>query len=363
MPDGPEFMYRHSFGIEVWEWLGFIVIAAIGFIVAMIGREIVILGLSARERLIKGSMSISVRRLIRRATAVLIFAWTCQSLTDELLLRPHANLVVAKILSAVLSLGYILAGCAVWEMLAEEIANRAIGRSERAEKLLVPLASKLIRATIIATGVLIGIAEVTNVNIPALVTSLGIGGLVVALAAKDSIENIFGSVTILFDMPFAIGDWVKIEKVEGVVEEINLRSTRIRTFEDTVITLPNANLIRAAVENFGARRVRRQKLSIRLSSDNSPEAIGKLTDAMRTYIKKMKNVQHDRAIVALEGIDDAAIGLFIQCHFEAPTQKEEMQMRDALLREVMSQRDRCGVLLAAESRASQVARHGEAPLQ
>ncbi|HLK15488.1 MAG TPA: mechanosensitive ion channel family protein, partial [Fimbriimonadaceae bacterium] len=234
---------------------------------------------------------------------------------------------------------------------------------DRAEKLLVPLASKLIRAVIVTTGLLIAVAELTNVNIAALVTSLGIGGLVVALAAKDSIENVFGSVTILFDMPFAIGDWVKIDKVEGVVEEINLRSTRIRTFEDTVITLPNANLIRAAVENFGARRVRRQKLSIRLSSDNSPNALGKLTKSVREYLSKKAYVQHERVIVALDSVDDAAIGLFIQCHFEAPTQKDEMRMRDELITEVLTLRDKNDVLLAGESRAAQDARHGKPPLK
>ena len=257
----------------------------------------------------------------------------------------------------------MLLGCALWEAITEEIAaSGAIGH-RKAEKLLVPLASKLIRAVIVTTGVLIALAELTNINLAALVTSLGIGGLVIALAAKDSIENVFGSVTILFDMPFALGDWVKIDKVEGVVEEINLRSTRVRTFEDTVITLPNANLIRAAVENFGARRVRRQKLSVRLSSDNSPEALRKFTKALREYLSKTPYVQHDKAIVALDSVDDAAMGLFIQCHFEAPTQQDEMRMRDDLLHEVLVQRDKHNVLLAAEARAAQDARHGKPPLK
>ena len=363
MPVAPLFLNNQAFGLYVWQWIGLLAVAAIAFLVSVVGRGLVILVLRARERFIRGSTSPSVRRLVRRAAAVLIFAWTGYALIGELLLPHHADVVVGRALDSIQILGYVILGCALWEAISEEVAARTAGRSDRAEKLLVPLATKLIRATIVTTGLLILVAELTNINLAALVTSLGIGGLVIALAAKDSIENVFGSVTILFDMPFALGDWVKIDKVEGVVEEINLRSTRIRTFEDTVITLPNANLIRAAVENFGARRVRRQKLSIRLSSDNSPEAVGKLTAALRDYLAKADHVQNERAIVALESIDDAAMGLFVQCHFEAPTQKEEMQMRDELLRKILTERDKLGVLLAGEARAAQDARHAKPPLQ
>lgn len=362
LSSAPDALDKHAFGLQLWQWCGLVVVAAISFLVSLVGRYAAILVLKARERFIRGVMSPPVKRLIRRASAVLIFAWACDGLIDELLLPKHADLVANRVIYAIQILGYVLLGCAVWEAITEEAALRAAGRSDRAEKLLVPLASKLIRAVIVSTGVLIAVAEVTNVNLAALVTSLGIGGLVVALAAKDSIENIFGSVTILFDMPFALGDWVKIDKVEGVVEEINLRSTRIRTFEDTVITLPNANLIRAAVENFGARRVRRQKLSIRLSSDNSAEAISKMESEVREYLAKAEHVQHDRAVVALESVDDAAMGLFVQCHFEALTQQDEMRMRDELLREILKLRERNNVLLAGESRAAQSARLGK-PLQ
>ena len=363
LESAPPFLDNALFGLHAWQWIGLAIVAIVAFLVSLIGRGVVILILRARERFIRGSMSAAVRRPIRRAAAVLIFAWACYGLVDELLLPHHAALVVARTLDSIQIFGYVLLGCALWELISEEVATRTAGRSDRAERLLVPLASKLIRATIVMTGLLIAIAELTNVNLPALVTSLGIGGLVIALAAKDSIENVFGSVTILFDMPFALGDWVKIDKVEGVVEEINLRSTRIRTFEDTVITLPNANLIRAAVENFGARRVRRQKLSIRLSSDNKPEAVGKFTKALGDYLAKAAHVQNERAIVALESVDDAAMGLFVQCHFEAPTQKEEMQMRNELLQRVLTERDKHGVLLAGESRAAQDARNAKPPLQ
>src|SRR5213075_891075 len=140
------------------------------------------------------------------------------------------------------------------------LIHRSESVDKRTERLLVPVTRKFVAVIILIGGLLVEAWVLFGGQHGAeAIAGLGIGGLAVALAAKDSVENVFGSLTILFDMPFALGDWVKIDKVEGVVEEINLRSTRIRTFEDSLITLPNSNLIKASVENFGARRFRRQR--------------------------------------------------------------------------------------------------------
>ena len=90
-----------------------------------------------------------------------------------------------------------------------------------------------------------------------LIAGLGISGLAVALAAKDTISNFFGALTVLLDRPFKVGDWVVVGTSEGEVIEINLRTTLIRTGIDTVITIPNANLVSTPVENYGSRRWRR----------------------------------------------------------------------------------------------------------
>ena len=98
-------------------------------------------------------------------------------------------------------------------------------------------------------------------------------------------------------------------KVEGIVEEINLRSTRIRTLDDSVVTLPNSNLIKASVENFGARRVRRQRLSVRVASDTDPASLSKFVDAVREHLQAMKRTQKGRSIVELTEVGEASLGV------------------------------------------------------
>jgi MscS family membrane protein len=336
--------------------MGLLALAAAAFLVAIVARLFVVGLFNVRDRFFKPPMSKGVRRTFRRATAFLAAAWTGMALATLLMLGGWMHSTLHKTFLGLEAIGFIFVACGIWDMIAEDISARVAGHSKRAERLLVPLASKLIRALIIGVGALIMIAELTEVSLPALLASLGLGSVVLALAAKDSVENIFGSLTILFDMPFALGDWVKIGAIEGVVEEINLRSTRIRTFEDTIVNLPNANLIRTAVENYGARRVRRQRMLLRVNPDNSEAAIGKFVEKLDKYLKTKKEVLADKAVVALDSFDDISLAVLVQCHFEADDYPTEMRLRDELLRTALKYRDECGVLLASEARSAREAR-------
>ena len=111
------------------------------------------------------------------------------------------------------------------------------------DEMLVPIVSTSLRLTIIVL-VLLEIATIVSDKPPsAVIAGLGAGGLAIGLAAQDTIKNFFGSVTVLLDRPFQVGDWVVIGGIEGTVESVGFRSTRIRTFYNSLVTLPNANLI------------------------------------------------------------------------------------------------------------------------
>lgn len=104
-----------------------------------------------------------------------------------------------------------------------------------------------------------------------LIAGLGIGGLAIALAAKDTAANLFGSAMIFMDRPFKIGDHILLDNKEGIVEEIGFRSTRIRTWEDSIVSIPNSVVANADIENMGVRRWRRNVIILSLTYDTSPE--------------------------------------------------------------------------------------------
>jgi MscS family membrane protein len=108
-------------------------------------------------------------------------------------------------------------------------------------------------------------------DVAALLAGLGIGGLAMAMAAKDTVSNVFGGVTIFTDQPFTINDRIRASGFDGTVEEIGVRSTRIRTLDGTLVTIPNSSFAESAVENVSAEPSRKVKVNLGLTYDTTPE--------------------------------------------------------------------------------------------
>lgn len=125
---------------------------------------------------------------------------------------------------------------------------------------------------------------VFRVDVVALVTGLGIGGLAIALAARDTLENLFASFTLFLDLPFMIGDNIQLDKVSGDVEYIGFRSTRIRTGDGSMISIPNRLLTAQALENLTQRQFRRAKYTVKLASDTSGQTLHKIVNEINQLV-------------------------------------------------------------------------------
>jgi MscS family membrane protein len=328
-------------GLATWQWIGLLallVLGALGYLaVNLVAKNIIRL-----REMVSGKKIESGRHGIARGFGLLGFILPWYLLLDTLQLPVEAHLRFLLGVNAAFVLAVVLLTYGLWDAVCDALNQRASGHAN-AEKLLIPVTRKLVRFVILLAGILLALG-VFGVNITGLLAGVGIGGLVVALAAKDSVENVFGSLTILFDMPFALGDLVKIDKYEGTVEEINLRSTRIRTFEDSVITLPNSNLIKAAVENFGARRYRRQRFHIRVSYANNAKNLERFMQALRDYLSKEPKVVHDRTVVELNDMTEMSVGILVQCFFEADNAKDEARLRGDLMSAIFQIQSQTGVV-------------------
>ena len=257
-----------------------------------------------------------------------------------------ALILTLRIAQLIATLAFVWLVISLWDAFCDVLLHRSQTLDQRAERLLVPVTRKFVTAIIVISG-LLAVLAVVGVNVISILAGLGIGGLAIALAAKDSVENVFGSLTILFDMPFALGDWVKIDKVEGVVEEINLRSTRIRTFEDSLITLPNSNLIKAAVENFGARRYRRQKFTLLVSHDAEPAKVEAFAADLRAYIQKLPGIAPEKTVVELNEITEQGDGILVIAQIEASAPVDELKTKSKLMAEALGLARKRGLKFAA----------------
>jgi len=168
-------------------------------------------------------------------------------------------------------------------LLLEQNANAAKDKSHGQVIIFFRDLLKVIAGII---GILFVIRAAFNQNIGTLLTGLSIVGAALALAAKESLENLIASFIIFFDKPFFTGDTLKVNNVAGTVERIGLRSTRIRTPEKTLVTVPNKQMVDSIVDNMSMRTQRRAEIKLMLSEKSKAEDIQKMIDAIKTELVK-----------------------------------------------------------------------------
>lgn len=170
---------------------------------------------------------------------------------------------------------------------------------------------KVIKIFIAILGI-VSIFDIWNINIGTFVASLGLGGLAFALAAKDTAANLFGGLTLLADKSLKLHDWIKVGDVEGIVEDIGLRTTRIRTFEKSLITVPNQILANTSVENFSRRGIRRIKFRVGLTYDTSSTTMKVISEQIKDMLKNHQDISQDSTmLVRFDKFEDSSLSIFI----------------------------------------------------
>jgi MscS family membrane protein len=176
-----------------------------------------------------------------------------------------------------------------------------------------------LKAIIGIIGVLMILNSAFNVDVTSILTSLGLAGAAVALAAKESIENLIASFIIFFDKPFTAGDVLKVNNISGTVEKIGLRSTRIRTDQKTYVTVPNKQMVDSIVDNLSLRTQRKGELRLELSLSTSSLVLDKLVQGIKVLLQKDK-VENSTAF--LDNITGTAFLVNVD-YFTSPVTQEE----------------------------------------
>ena len=183
-------------------------------------------------------------------------------------------------------------------------------------------------------------------SIGSLLAGLGIGGAALALASKDTVANLFGSIVIFIDRPFQIGDWIEIGSIEGTVEEVGLRTTRIRTFANSLITLPNHTLTTSAIENWSAMQKRRIKLSVGITYGAKPSQISALVEGFRRIIRENDQLRQDFFLVYFRDFGPSALEIFVYCFTKTTVWSEYLEVRQQLLLAFMEEVEAQGLSFA-----------------
>ena len=343
----PRSLTRDDFlTLKYWQWIAIFLVILIGLLLDQFVRLVVrlVIGRFIRGEKITDEQKETIRLALRPfgyLAASLFWLLTLQFVG----LTGVAYTVLDGALTLFVTAAAALAAWRTVDLIAEYIIVRAQNTSTKVDDVLVPLLRKTVKVFIVVMGVIYA-CNALEIPIGPLLASFGIAGVAFSFAAKDTVENFFGSIAVLLDRPFDVGDWVVIDDVEGIVEEVGFRSTRIRTFYNSQVSIPNSNLVRAKVDNYGRRTYRRWKTYLGVQYDTTPDQLLAFCEGIRELIRTHPYTRKDYYQVYCNEFANSSLNILLYMFFEVPDWNTELRERDRLFLDIVRLADQLGVQFA-----------------
>ena len=323
---------KGGFLLEYWQWLGIFFVVIVGFIADKLVAWF--LSKNVKRWKVNHTAFNGVEDAILRPLGLMAMAMIWWFLLGLLGLPDTAQVILSVAVKLLVSLSAVWSAFRLVDIINALLMRKALATANRFDDLLVPMVTKSLKVFVVVMGIIFS-ADNLNIDVTSLLAGLGIGGLAFALAAKDLLGNFFGSLTVLLDRPFQIGDWVVIGDVEGAVEAVGFRSTRIRTFYNSLITLPNAILTTTKIDNMGARRYRRMKSMLGLTYDTPPEKIDAFCEGIRVLIGLHPYMRKDYYQVYFNQYNAASLDILVYVFWETPDWNTELRERHRFLLDIL----------------------------
>ncbi|MGX6443983.1 mechanosensitive ion channel family protein [Neobacillus sp. K501] len=221
--------------------------------------------------------------------------------------------------------------------------------NNKIDLILLPFISRTIRVILIAISVSI-IGQEFDYDVNGLVAGLGLGGLAFALAAKEAVGNLIGGIVIVTEKPFSIGDWILTPSVEGTVEDINFRSTKIRTFSQALVTVPNSTLANEPITNWSRMGKRRITFHLGLNYRTTKDQIQRVVARTEAMLKNHQDIHPDTIMVAFDHYNESSLDILLYFFTNSTVWAEHLKIKHEINLEIMGILEEEGVEVAFPSR-------------
>jgi MscS family membrane protein len=337
------------FGIEKWKYAGIFLAILFGLIIKTITSKLIhiVKNLTAKNTdTARHKIVVALEEPFGLIVATGFWFFCLQILKfDGKFLAFMMGIVQVVLSIAIVWAAYRLAG--ILSLYLKKLASKT---ETDLDDHLIPLITKSFRVFIIVIGALITVQNL-GFNVMSLVAGLGLGGLAFALAAKDTAANFFGSLMILFDRPFKIGDWIKTNDVEGTVEEIGFRSTRLRTFYNSLVSVPNASLANENIDNMGLRNYRRISTTLGLTYSTPPSKLNEFVEGIKTILNNNEFINKETYHVYFNSYGDSSLNVMLYCFLAVPNWSVELQEKERIYTDILNMAQDIGVEFAFPSQS------------
>ena len=309
----PSWTREPYFALNAWQWIGLGGAILAGFVI----RKFVSLLMKAAHRIASSRSKTRWDDLIIEAftgptgTLAALGVWYVSIRILDF--GKNTTDILTTLLQVILSVSLIILFYRLTNVLMVFLTDISSRTETDLDDQIMPIVEKTLKILVVTLGSLLALQNL-GINVVSALAGLGLGGLAFALAARDTAANMFGSFTIFMDRPFKMGDWVKINDThEGIIEAIGLRTTRIRTFKKTEISLPNSVVANTSIENISRRPYRRVYTTIGITYGSPAEKIEQLVEQIRDIIRKNNHAVEEGMQVSF--VDYAASSLNIMVYF------------------------------------------------
>lgn len=350
-------------GNEVWRfmvWLLAVLVAGIAGRVARFYLVKVAEAVEARNRFVLASFL----KAMGKAAVFALVVIALKTGLHLLVLSPAVSsfAVASTHVLVVLATGYVLY-CMV-DVVSSAMERAAARTPSKLDDMLAPMVRSSLRVTVVVLCLVQVATVLSDKPLTSILAGLGVGGLAVALAAQETIKNFFGSITVLTDKPFELGDRIMVDKYDGVVENVGFRSTRIRTFDGDLVTIPNGDLAGKGIQNAGKRPYLRRVMNIGLTYDTSAEKVGRAMEIIRETLADQPHADPSMPPrVVFKDFGSSSLDIMVIYWFCKVDYWEFMEFNEKVNMELLRRFREAGIELAFPSQTVYVAGDARRPLK
>lgn len=350
----PKFLVGHRFlSMPLWQWLGMLLFIPVALLIA---RLITLAGLAllrswrkARKQSLPSSKSVFHLGPVTLSVALVLHYFFVSYIGTSLLYRIYYRRVIWVLL--IFAFYWLFA--AITRYLTQRVGESFTRRGMLGERSIVSLLRRFVEVIVFIFATLVALHSL-GFDVTTALAGVGIGGLALGLGAQKTFENLFGGISILFDKVVQIGDICKINNQTGVVQDIGLRSTRLRTAERTLLSIPNGTMATATIENLRFRDKFLCQQVIRLRYDLSPDHVRYVLQEIRELLRANPQVEASSARARFLRFAEYALEIEIFCYILESEFTDYLAVQESLLLDIMDRLERAGAVVALPSQTTMV---------
>jgi len=330
------------FDQPVWRWIGAIIVLFLASGLFLLIRR------AASVWAMRGpgsELRVYWSRLVRAVSLLVLIPVLIHVFTANLRLSGHVLEVATLSLWAVFTLTLTWAVWLVSHVLAESVVSSQQMLAGSIDSQLIRLGLRLM-ATILSITILVVGAQQLGIPAYSVIAGLGVGGIAVALAAKDSLANLLGSLLIMLEKPFRVGHWIKIDNIEGFVESIGFRSTRIRTFYNSLVSIPNNQLVNSTVDNMAMRKLKAVRTILHFSYATPADKVEHYVEAIKQLIENSPHTYKKWHRIRFDDFGEHGLQILVNFLLDVSDDRIEQAERQRILLELLKIAESMGIQFA-----------------